>query len=209
MKNFFVFIVFALFVFVTTAQSKTIASPPYFPFNIHSKWKYKSNLGVVNVTIKATDNPKIFKRIFKGLASYTEFYSWDNKGIYCLKKEMRHKTYKYFPKTLSYQYPLTNGKTWEYSGTETSGKKTVYSYLKAYVEGDETIIVPAGKFLCKKIRFEYHDTKGTEFIYHQWLNKDVGMIQTLGKIKGKGVFGVFARLGGGKFMYKLMKYTIK
>jgi len=202
-------IVLLLLFFMTTAQSKTIASPPYFPFNIHSKWKYKSNLGVVTVSIKATDNDKIIKRVFNGLASYIEFYSWDDKGIYCFKKEIRNKTYTYLPRTLSYQYPLTNGKTWEYSGTETSGKKKVHSSLKAYVEGDETITVPAGKFLCKKIRFEYHDDRGTEFIYHQWLNKDVGMIQTLGKIKGKGVFGAFARLGGGKFMYKLLEYTIK
>ena len=146
---------------------------------------------------------------FRGLVKYDEYYQWDSSGIYCVKKVIRKNIYQYKPITLSYKLPLIKGQSWEWKGQEITKKKIIHSTLSGYVVGDEQVTVPAGTFICKKIRFRYHDEEGTVFIYDQWLAKDVGMVQTIGRIKGKGFFGLLAKLGGGKFIYKLVDYKIQ
>lgn len=107
-------------------------------------------------------------------------------------------------------FPLYEGKSWTWKGTEYIDRDSYGLEVAGKVTGIEKIVVPAGTFDALKIETSMKSASGSFNTIREWYAPNIGMVKTQVTIKGGGVIGMVRDLlGYGEILFELKKIIPK
>lgn len=103
-------------------------------------------------------------------------------------------------------FPITPGKTWNWSGLEIKDNDTGTVNVSGKIIGMDTVLTPAGKFNAIKVKSLIVSSAGSKNEITEWFAKDIGMVKMQISIQGGGVMGILRDLlGYHKIYFELKK----
>lgn len=191
-----------------------ISNANYYPLDKSKDLLYKSNFGDLKLSIEKKGEIYITEMKFddliyrqnlvvKGDGIYVEETYQKIKLLLFVNKESKFTYSEPLPR---FKYPLTQGQTWEWSGTEFNDDEKNSLEVKSAIIGIEQVKISAGDFDAMKVITEIKSSSGTKNKVTEWLAKDIGIIKSEIEINGGGLMG-FVRdlLGYGKLSFELLE----
>ncbi len=216
-------IVISLIFFQNTSSLKTdnsnllslttiAAANEYFPLNNKKILIYKSDFGETKFTTQNTSSYTVAE-FSSDRFIYRQKLLVKSDGVYVKETYQKINVLLFVNQEADFSYseplprlkfPLLEGQSWRWEGTEFNKKERNSLSIKSNVIGSETVRVTAGEFKTVKVVTEIESESGTKNKVTEWYAKDVGIVKSEIAIQGGGLMG-FARdlLGYGNLRFEL------
>ena len=171
----------------------------HFPLKSGTVWKYNSNLGEV-ISRVTVEGERYIIHSESSPMDLTRYLRLGEKGI--LMTGGKSKIYfisterTYYPPLLRFPYRIGIGESWKWEGKELVDGEIISSRVTGIIEKREKVRVPAGEFVCLKVKVETVSDDGTTSTSIQWLAPDVGIVKGEVAIDAAGFSGFLIDLLG-------------
>lgn len=176
----------------------------YFPYYPNKTMIYKTPFG--DAVTKVTLNKGVYSVKNDGEKfQYHQELLAGNSGIEITRVYQKFKLMAFITKENSVTYnrpvmrtpmPLTEGKSWSWSGVEYVNGDSDKVYVTGKIVGIEHVKVPAGQFDALKIETVFkHDDSGNNKIT-DWIAPNIGIVKTRIDINGGGLIGFIRTVMG-------------
>jgi len=181
------------------STARTINLPDHFPLTNGLRWKYDSSLGetVSWVTFTGGDflvisesSPLKVRQRLRIAGDAVLLLESESKTL------LTHERRTYRPPMLRLPLRIEPGQSWTWEGKEEVDGETISSRVNGVIEKEEKIKVPAGEFLCLKVKVTTISDDGTASSSTQWLAPGVGIVKGVVEIKPGGFTGFIVWLLG-------------
>ncbi|MBI2419376.1 MAG: hypothetical protein HYV28_16055 [Ignavibacteriales bacterium] len=176
----------------------------YFPYYLNKTMIYKTPFG--EATTKVTLNKGIYSVKNDGEKfAYHQDLLIGSTGIEIKRVYQKFNLLAFITKENSVTYskpvmrmpmPLTEGRTWFWSGMEYVNGDSDRVYVNGKIIGIETVRVPAGQYQALKIETIFkHEDSGNNKIT-DWIAPNIGIVKTKIEINGGGLIGFIRTVMG-------------
>lgn len=182
---------------------KKVYTNEYFPLLKNKTLVYKSNVGETVSKVTYTGGEYVLSNESDDF-TYTQNFVKKSDGIYFTRTHSEvsvlmfgsESILTYEKPVLKIPFPLEEGKTWQWKGTEFCDGESNTLIIDGKFAGTETVTTKAGTFETIKIVTKINSVGGSKSTLTEWLAPGIGIVKSHAVIDGSGVTGVFQDLLG-------------
>jgi hypothetical protein len=189
-------------------------SSSYYPLTVGSQWTYNTRLGRITALVEdGSDDGDVVYRLTSSFGiSYDFGFTIGDNEIRNIHRRISAllwgAEYAYVPAVVMFDFPLFDGKEWQWSGERLERKRAVDADFRGTVSGEETITRGEIVYECIVVSITYTDENTNWEELRLWLTPGVGMVKGAISIEGSGVMGVISRIIGSELHLNLLDYTV-